>query len=160
MAFSTPSVTTLSVLHQVTPRLTLLADVEHTAWSVWNENRLVHENGPTLVIDRDWQDTMGYSFGVQYQASERHVLKAGFGYDESPIASNNLKVDPPMDRQLGYSFGLQSRLTDTLNLSLAYQYLDMGDLRVEQELFPGQVLRGYSDATTHVFQAALTFSFE
>ena len=160
MAFSTPSVTTLSVLHQVTPRLTLLADVEHTAWDVWNENRLVHENGATLVIDRDWQDTLGYSLGVEYRASDRNVLRAGFGYDESPIASNNLKIDPPMDRQIGYSLGLQSRLTDKLNLSLAYQYLDMGDIRVEQQLFPGQVIRGYSDADTHVFQAALTYRFE
>jgi long-chain fatty acid transport protein len=160
MQFNTPSITTLSLSHQFTPRLALLADVEHSGWSAFMENRLVHENGPTVVVERDWQDTLGYSLGINYQTSERTMLKFGVGYDESPIAENDLKIDPPIDRQIAYSLGFESQLTQQIGLFLTYQYLDMGDIRVNQMLFPGQVIRGYSDASVHALQAAITVSFE
>jgi long-chain fatty acid transport protein len=160
MQFNTPSVTTLSLSHRFTPRLTLLADIEHSGWSAFSENRVVHENGPTAVVERGWQDTMGYSLGVNYQASERAMLKFGVGYDESPIAGNQLKIDPPIDRQIAYSLGLETQLTQKIGLSLGYQYLDMGDVRVEQMLFPGQVIRGHSDASVQAIQAAITFDFD
>ncbi len=159
MAMATPAVTTLSIAHRLTPRWTLLADIEHFGWSAWNENRIVQEGGPTFVIDRDWQDAMGYSLGFNYQATYRTLLKFGVGYDESPIEDYKLKIDPPMDRQIGYAVGLESNLWDNLVLSANYQYLDMGDIRVEQTVFPGQVIRGHSDAYVHLFNAALRFSF-
>ncbi len=160
MQFNTPAVTTLSLSHRFTDRLTVLADIEHSGYSAFEENRLVHEKGPTVVIDRNWQDTMGYSLGAHYLASDETKLKLGVGYDESPVASGNFKIDPPMDRQIGYAFGVDSQLTQNLGLSVGYQYLDMGDIGVEQTLFPGQVIRGHSDAKVHIVQAALTYRFE
>ena len=160
MEMGTPSVTTLSLSHQITPRWTLLADIEHTGWGIWEQNRVIHEDGPTVEIERNWKDAMGYSVGLNYLASNKTLLRFGIGYDESPIADDNLKIDPPMDRQIAYSFGLESQLTDRLKLSAAYQYLNLGNVRVNQTVFPGQVIRGYSDAHSHVFQAALSFSFE
>ena len=160
MAFTTPAITTLSLSHRLSDRLTVLADVEHSGFSAFEENRLVHENGNVVLIDRDWQDTMGYSLGAHFQATERTLLKFGVGYDESPVASGNRKIDPPMDRQVGYAFGVDSQLTKNLGLSFAYQYLDMGSVRVNQPLFPGQVIRGHSEAHVHVLEAALTYSFE
>jgi long-chain fatty acid transport protein len=160
MRFNTPAITTFSLSHQFTDRLTVLADIEHSGYSAFDENRVMHENGPTVVVNRGWKDAMSYSVGAHYQATERTVLKFGIGYDESPVADNKLKIDPPMDRQHAYAFGIESQLTQKFALSLAYQYLDMGDLRVEQTLFPGQVVRGYSDARSHVLQGALTYSFE
>ena len=159
MEMSTPSVATLSLSYRFASRWTLLADIEHLGWSTWKENRVFHDGGQTVVIERDWKDSMAYSLGFHFQISPESLLKFGIGYDESPIASNNLKVDPPMDRQIGYSFGFDTRLSKSLRLTTAYQYLDMGDIRVEQSVFPGQVLRGYSDAYSHVFHAALSFSF-
>ncbi len=160
MGFTTPAITTLSLSHRVSNRLTVLADVEHSGYSAFKENRLVHENGNIVIIDRDWQDTLGYSVGAHFRATERTLLKFGIGYDESPVASGNLKIDPPMDRQVGYAFGIDSQLTRNLGLSVGYQYLDMGDVRVNQPLFPGQVIRGHSEAHVHVLEAALTYSFE
>ncbi len=160
MRFNTPAITTLSLSHRFTDRLTVLADIEHSGYSAFNENRLVHENGPTVIIDRSWEDTMGYSLGAHFDVTERTTLKFGVGYDESPVSSGNFKIDPPMDRQIGYAFGVESQLTDNLLLSLGYQYLDMGDIEVDQALFPGQVIRGHSEAHTHILQGALTYSFE
>jgi long-chain fatty acid transport protein len=159
MEMATPSVTTLSLARRFGSRWTVLADIEHVGWDAWKENRVFHEGGETVVIERNWEDSMGYSLGLHFQASPKTLLKFGIGYDESPIASHKLKVDPPMDRQIGYSFGLDSQLTEKLRLVTAYQYLDMGDIRVEQTVFPGQVIRGYSDANCHVFHAALSYSF-
>ena len=159
MEMSTPSVATLSLSYRFASRWTLLADIEHLGWSTWKENRVFHDGGQTVVIERNWKDSMGYSLGFHFQVSPGSLLKFGIGYDESPIASNNLKVDPPMDRQIGYSFGFDTQLSKKLRLTTAYQYLDMGDIQVEQTVFPGQVLRGYSDAYSHVFHAALSFSF-
>jgi len=159
MEMSTPSVATLSLAHRFSPRWTVLADIERLGWSAWKENRVFHEGGQTVVIERNWKDSMGYSLGFHFQASPKTLLKFGVGYDESPIDSDNLKVDPPMDRQIGYSFGLESQLSEKLRLIAAYQYRDMGDIRVEQTVFPGQVLRGHSDAYCHVFHAALSFRF-
>ena len=159
MEMATPSVTTLSLRQQLTSRWSLLADIEHLGWSAWKENRVFHEGGETVVIERNWQDSMGFSLGFHFQASPKTLLKFGLGYDESPMASDNLKVDPPMDRQIGYSLGLDTRLTDRIQLIAAYQYLDMGDIKVEQTVFPGQVIRGHSDAYSHIFHAGLSFSF-
>ncbi len=61
--------------------------------------------------------------------------------------------------QIGYSLGLDMQLTDKTQLIAAYQYRDMGDIKVKQTVFPGQVVRGHSDAYCHVLHAGLSFSF-
>lgn len=159
MKMATPSVTTISLQQNLSSKWLLLADIEHTGWSAWNHNHVVHDGGPDVVIERNWKDTRGYSLGFHYRASMNTVLKFGIGYDESPVSAENLKVDPPMDRQLAYALGIESQLTDRLRLVGAYQYLDMGDIRVDQTVFPGQVIRGHSDANAHVFHLGLRVRF-
>lgn len=159
MELSTPRVATLSLSVPLDERWRLLADIEHFGWSAWRENRIVHEGAHEVVIDRDWKDAMGYSLGFEFDATEKTKVRFGAGYDESPIDDDKLKIDPPMDRQVTLSAGFESRLSERTSLVGAYQYLDMGDVRVDQDLFPGQVIRGHSDAHVHLFHFGLRFGF-
>ena len=160
MQMSTPSSLTLGIRQRLSPRWTVLGDVAHVGWGAWDESRIKLEDGPTVVVDRGWQDAMSYSLGFNFLATDRTLLKFGVGYDESPVAAAKRKIDPPMDRQVTWALGLEHNLTEKVSLALSYQYLDLGSVRVEQEVFPGHVIRGYSDATSQQVQATVTVRFD
>ncbi|MDJ0812295.1 MAG: outer membrane protein transport protein [Woeseiaceae bacterium] len=160
MKMSTPSSLTLGIRQQLSPRWTVLADIAHVGWSAWDESRVKLQGGPTVIVDRGWQDAMSYSLGFNFLATDRTLLKFGAGYDESPVASARRKIDPPMDTQVTWALGLEHALTSRVSLALSYQHLDMGDIRVEQEVFPGHVIRGHSDATSQQLQGTITVRFD
>jgi long-chain fatty acid transport protein len=162
-SFSLPDVITFSIEHSLTPKLRLLADVEWTNWSVFEESRIIHEQGPTIVVDRNWQNTWSGALGLSYDLSPAWTLNAGIGYDESAVARKDHKLDPPIDRQVSFAAGARWTINSNSEFSLSYQYLDLGKNKVSQNIpnpaMPLQTVIGESDNLVHILSLGYRYRF-
>lgn len=161
--FNLPNMLSFSIEHQLTERLSLLADIKWNEWSRMEENTLTM-GGTQIVIDRNWRNTWGGAVGAAYQHSEALSLKAGISYDESPVSTKDHKVDPPMDRQVRYALGMgYAPANQNWSIDLSYQYLDLGDVAVNQaipdESAPVYVVKGSSEAHCHIINLGLGYRF-
>lgn len=83
---TTPATARLGVLHEVTERLSVMAEVQWTDWSEFD--RLVVEfgdNTPDSVTDNAWKDTWFASIGASYRLTDRWRLRGGLAYDQTPL---------------------------------------------------------------------------
>ncbi len=166
--FNLADLVTFSVQHQLTPALSLLADIEWAQWSDMDRSLIEHDNGPTILVPRNWQDAWSGALGVHYQVSSALTLKAGIAYDESAVSKVNHKLDPPVDRQIAYAAGLSWTLSPSTQLDLSYQYLDLGDIEVNQTIEGfdpiagqpfSQTVSGHSEAHVHILSLGLAHHF-
>jgi len=166
--FNLADLVTLSLDQQLTPNLTLLADIEWANWSEMKESRIIHEGGPTVIVPRDWQDAWGGAVGLAYKVSPSLSLKVGVNYDESAASKSNHKIDPPLDRTIAYSAGVDWTLNDSTEFNIGYQYLDFGDIEVNQTIdgfdpiagkpFSQRVI-GESEAHVHIVSLGIKKKF-
>lgn len=166
--FNLADLVTLSLDQQLTQNLTLLADIEWANWSEMKESRIVHRDGPTVIVPRDWEDAWGGAVGLAYKVSPALVLKVGVNYDESAVSKSKHKIDPPLDRTIAYSAGVAWALNDSTEFNIGYQYLDFGDIEVNQAIngfdpiagkpYSQQVI-GESEAHVHIVSLGINKKF-
>jgi long-chain fatty acid transport protein len=124
---------------------TALAEFDWTNWSRFRELRVVAENPfqPDDVTTAEWEDSVFGAVGVEYQPSERWTLRAGLGFDQSPIpdATRNPRI-PDADRTW-VSVGFTVRMSESTSFSASYAHLFLPDKGVNLNMTqPGNALRG------------------
>ncbi|MCW8986449.1 MAG: outer membrane protein transport protein, partial [Gammaproteobacteria bacterium] len=84
-----PETLSLSLQHTFNPKWKMLADVTWTRWSRFDRLVVDYNNPaqPTTTIPENWENSLRYSVGVNYQADSKWIYRAGLALDESPIAS-------------------------------------------------------------------------
>jgi len=114
-----PSTTTLSVTTDVTPDISLSADVQYGHWSVFKDVTILSQN-PPLPNVQGYRDAWMVAVGGTYRLDERWSLKAGISFDETPVTSRYRAVTlPDTDRYL-IGVGAEVRLTDAITVNGAY----------------------------------------
>lgn len=119
-----PETAAVSILHQVSDKWDVMADVLWTRWSQFKELRIERSNDALLgVTQQHWENTRRYSVGASYKYHETLKLRFGIAYDESPVsdAFRNPRI-PDNDRWvlgLGASYKVS-----------ASDVLDFGYLRI------------------------------
>jgi len=131
-----PASLALSVAHQV-DKITYLADITWTGWSSFDELRIKFDNDdqPDGVTTEDWDDTMRYSIGLDYQYTPAMVLRAGIAFDETPVPSAERRTPRlPGNDRTWLSFGMSYVLDETLSFDVGYSHLFIDDTDIDNEL--------------------------
>lgn len=162
-----PASFSVSLAHQV-GKITWLADATWTGWSSFDELRIEFDNPnqPDSVTTEDWDDTMRYSFGFDYQYSDKLVLRAGLALDETPVPSAERRTPrlPGNDREW-ISFGLTYIATQQLTFDFGYSHLFIDDAKIDNE-FESSVpvlnatLTGEYEAEVDILSAQLNWKIE
>lgn len=162
-----PASFSVSLAHRV-GKITWLADATWTGWSSFDELRIEFDNPnqPDAVTTEDWDDTMRYSFGFDYQYSDKLVLRAGLALDETPVPSAERRTPrlPGNDREW-ISFGLTYIATKQLTFDFGYSHLFIDDAKIDNE-FESSVpvlnatLTGEYEAEVDILSAQLNWKFE
>ena len=101
---SFPSIVTLGVAWQPTPRWTLSGEVEWIDWSTFDQQRIdVQQPIPAvgfgdIEIPLDWEDGWIFKLGVEYRLDERLALRGGYTFltqlaPEATLAPANPDAD-------------------------------------------------------------------
>ncbi|PLX96599.1 MAG: hypothetical protein C0622_14540 [Desulfuromonas sp.] len=130
-----PATASLSIFHQVTPALSLMADVTWTEWSsfetlVMNFEGTLADN-PSVTTEK-WDDSWRYSVGASYQVNEKLKLRCGLAFDETPISDEHRTPRIPGEDRFWTSIGLGYQFTESLSVDFAYSHLFVSDSKMEK----------------------------
>jgi len=154
-----PDSASLSLVHQLNPRLELLADVTWTGWSDFDELRIVRTNGTLLgVTQENWSDSYRYSVGANYRMNGKLILRGGVAYDETPVSDAFRTVRIPDESRTWLAFGAQYRLSDKTALDFGYAHLFVKEAKINKTE-SGITLTGKYDSSVDILSAQLTHNF-
>ncbi len=130
-----PASFSVSVAHQV-DKITWLADATWTGWESFDELRIEYDNDlqPDSVTTEDWDDSMRYSFGFEYEYSDDLLLRAGIALDETPVPSAERRTPRlPGDDRTWWSFGLTKMGDKNFSFDAAFTYIEVDDAEIDNE---------------------------
>ncbi|HLF23432.1 MAG TPA: outer membrane protein transport protein, partial [Burkholderiales bacterium] len=125
-----PDVVTFGLRHKFSPQWTAMATVEWSNWSRIGTSNVLQANGaPATVLltpvtlPFQYDDGWFFSLGAEYQWNERLALRAGVGYEKSPITDLVRTPRLPDNDRAWVSVGASYNVTKKLALDFAYSHL-------------------------------------
>lgn len=144
-----------SITQQVNNQFTLLGELGWANWSTM-VNSTTFIAGYTTTTLQNWHDTYRAGLGGQYRLSSKPLLvQAGASYDSSPTSSSRRLPDLPMDRQIRLGAGLEYDLFKAATLGASYEYINLGNAKINHTYSTGVLSGSYSRNYANVFQLSL-----
>ncbi len=78
---------------------------------------------PDSVNPRNYKNSSVFRFGLQYQATEKITLRAGYYHDESPVQSGYFAPETPRNDSDGFSGGFSYAISPKLAIDASFFYL-------------------------------------
>lgn len=116
-----PASITGGLTQRITDNFSLSADVQFTQWHTFDQV-LVDSDNPDFLFHEEYRDTWMFSIGGVYRVNPSWTLRAGAGFDESPVvdAFRDTGV-PDKDRyMIGVGFGYN--ITPSVSLDVGYAH--------------------------------------
>jgi len=162
-----PDSASLSVYHQATDKLALMADVSWTGWSSLPELRITFDSGQAdSVTTLNWDDAWRFGIGASYKYDDKLTLRCGTMYDQTPIPSAEYRTPrlPDQDR-LWTNVGASYAMSERMSFDFGYSHLFMigdGDINQDgttEENATRGGLKGKFDNTGNILSAQLNYSW-
>ena len=161
-----PASFSFSLAHKV-DKFTWLADVTWTGWSSFDELRIVYDNPaqPDSVTTEDWEDTMRYSVGLDYQYSDQWVLRTGLALDETPVPNKERRTPRlPGNDRTWVSLGATYMHSESLSWDFGYSHLFIKDADIENEFESSasvleSTLKGEYEADVDIVSVQLNWKY-
>lgn len=152
----------VSIYHELTEKLAVLADVGWTDWSEFSFQTL--QFGPVLVeVDRKWHDTHRFGAGLQYRPNDKWVLRTGSSYDSSPVDDKHRLPDIPVADVWRFAFGVEHFFNEDFGMGLTYTALFSPNIDVNNVALPPAntvILDGdYNPTNIHVVGLQFSWKF-
>jgi long-chain fatty acid transport protein len=166
-----PDVVTLSLRQAIASNARLMGTVEWTNWSEFKELRLKAReaganpavpganvgSGDTIaVINADWSDGWFFSLGGEYDYNSLITLRAGIGYEISPVDSpEKVLVTIPDGDRVWLSIGGSYRCSEATTLDFGYTHLFIEDIPFESTSISGVDYTGNIDASSEIVSVGM-----
>jgi len=130
-----PDQVTASFSQRVSERWRVLGTVEWTNWSLVGEQaNFVDENGDVVdVFPLGYDDGWYFSGGVEYAWRPDTILRAGLGYEISPISDEARSSGLPDDERIWLSAGFSTKLSESTTIDVGYSHLFIDDAPICEE---------------------------
>ncbi|OYW97859.1 MAG: hypothetical protein B7Z14_16525 [Bosea sp. 32-68-6] len=127
-----PDSVTFGVSHQINEQLQAHLGVEWTNWSRFRNIPIVSQlNGvPVSSLNFQYDDSWYFSAGLEYKWNRDLTLRAGIGYELSPVNDTNRTVFISDNDRLWLAVGASYQVTDKLKLDLGYSYIHVNKASV------------------------------
>jgi len=168
---TTPASFTLGIKHQATEKLNIGITAENVKWSSVGTLPVISQQSGSIVrlgstpiaIPLNYEDSMYYSIGGEYQKSKDMVVRAGIGLDETVTRDNTRTTQLPDNDRYWLSLGFSKNLKSGMRFDLGYTYVflkDKADINIGpgHSSFSGLPYTGEADPTVHILSAGFTKS--
>jgi long-chain fatty acid transport protein len=154
-----PDVLSAGIAYSPIENLILELDIEWTFWSSYDrlDIDLEDEIPPAGFVDvtevKNWRDVDAIKVGVEYLATERVSVRAGYVYDNSPAPDDTVHPRLPDSDQQNISLGLGYR-RGKFNVDVVYIAAFYEDRKVDNT-----VLSGEYETFAHLFGFSIGYRF-
>lgn len=163
LGLTVPQHIVVSVFHQFTDRLALMADFGWEDWSRFGKVDVsISETGTSATTNIPFKDTYHVGTGAQFRVNPQWLINAGVGYDTSMLKDKNRSVALPVGETYKFGVGAEWRPKETYTVGFNYEFAWSGDLSVNQQAAApgpiasrGNVVGTFKDANIHFFNVNL-----
>ena len=164
-----PASASLSALHAIDSKWTVMADVTWTKWDELDELRVEIDNGSESVTPLKWDNATRVAVGASYKHSETWLLRTGVAYDQTPVPKDSLRTPrvPDNDR-IWLTFGANYRYSKALSFDFGYAHLFVDDPELSNtadahdpavQTSGSHRLKGDYDAAVDIVSAQVNWQF-
>jgi long-chain fatty acid transport protein len=143
--------------------------VEWTNWSRFNRlpvrNRIT--GGLVTSLNFEYDDSWYFSGGVEYKWNKDLTLRAGIGYELSPVNDRNRTLFVSDNDRLWLSTGLSYQFNERFTFDLGYTFITVNKARVNYNPNHPQwnpaapvYFAGEAKPQIHIVSAALTYRWD
>ncbi len=158
-SFRFPDIMTLGLSFDLTKKLVWAVDLHYFLWSVY-DGYTFHIEVPDLALAEDivvptlWKDSWIARTGLEYLATDRLALRAGFAYDRTPQPAATMDSGLPDANRTAFTAGFGYTL-GKVTLDFAYQYENFH----ERTSARPEIFQGTFDTRAHLFGVNLGYKF-
>ena len=146
--FDIPASITAGIAVDLRPGLTVMFDYKHIFYSDVASIANPSSNAFTAQLGSDngagfgWHDIDIFKVGVEWQASDRWTLRAGYSYNDNPIRSEDVTFNilAPGVVQHHIAGGFKYKWSESLDLELAAVYSPESQVSGANLFDPGQTV--------------------
>jgi len=158
-----PDKLTVGIVQTITPELDLRLGASWVQWHSFKEERITFRNPlqPDAVTSEHWHDTVIVSVGGSYRLTPDLVLRAGIGYDQTPLPDpQHRNPRLPDASRITPSVGFGYRITPATSVDVAYQRLiGVGSAKSDETVATGDRTVGYTSLSADIFGVQLNVRF-
>jgi long-chain fatty acid transport protein len=130
---TTPDIATLGIKYDLNPQWTLTGTAQ---WTNWSRLRLVPvtnraTGAPITGLGFRYQDEWFFSAGAEYRWNEQLSLRAGVGYEISPLTDETRTVRVLDNDRIWLSAGLGYKFSEKLQFDASYSHIFIKNGRVD-----------------------------
>lgn len=121
-----PATFSAGVSFRPTSQWEIALEMQVVGWSAYEDLDFDYSGLYTSANSKEYENTMIYRLGAQYDATEWITVRAGFYYDQSPVQSEYFSPETPSMNKLGYTCGLSlmpCKENKSFSIDLAYAYI-------------------------------------
>ena len=138
-----PATAALGVSIKADARWTLNADLDWTKWSDYDE-LVINTSLGNSVSPKNYDDTITYRLGAQYQLNEDWALRGGVLFEETPIPEITYDPRVPDGGRVGVSVGA-GYTRDAWTFDVAYMFVSLDQYTVDQNVSFNPALVGLTN---------------
>jgi long-chain fatty acid transport protein len=156
-----PASVSLGVAHDLTPRLTVMGQAIWTDWSSVDQTVVRFDNPgqPDATLRTDWRDSVYLGIGGAWRYDDALTLRAGLGYDQTPVTDDLRTPRLPAADTISVAFGLGWRPSAAWTIDAAYQHFFYDDALIDITSAESGRLAGSVSNTADVLSLQATFRF-
>jgi long-chain fatty acid transport protein len=122
-----------SIVHQLSPKLDLMADITWTGWSSFKSLDVVRTNGTTLLsTPENWNNTWRIAVGATHRYSEQWTSRVGVAYDQSPVSDAYRTARIPDQDRTWLALGGQYKFSKNNTVDFGYAHLFVKSATISQ----------------------------
>lgn len=154
-----PPYTALSFYHRLKPTVALMGSIIYTQWNTFKTLNLQNVAGVvaapapdflapsktiSISLPEHYRNTWNITFGANYNATDKIMLRAGVGFDETPVTNKYRNVQLPDNNRYVIALGTHYQASKTVGLDLGWTHFFFAQAKVNP---PPQVTAGQTVTT-------------
>lgn len=165
LGMTVPQSVMVGIYQDINTNWAVMADVGWQDWSQFSEvsigvNTANPANSKDLTSNLHFNDTWHGAIGVDYKYSPDWRFTGGFAYDTSAVNEAQRSVVLPVGQAYRFGLGAFWKMSQTVDLGAAYEFLWTGDISVNQDsAYRGTVSGSYNDVFFSFFSVNLNWRF-
>ena len=155
-----PQSVTIGLRQTVTDRFTLLAGFEWAGWSSVKKPITIQGSALGNALNLGYKDSWYASIGGEFAYNDNLTLRAGLGYEKSPIPTEHRNLRLPDADRIWASVGASINVNDRLGIDVGYSHLFVKDNVSVSGANAAGAYTATADSSADIISASLRYQWK